>query len=108
MLDRLGIEILAHDPMLSDGSRPSAMNPVAGLLPDLFREALSAIATLEEPSSELVTLVLARIGEAPAEEIVQGLHVLWPYTRHITQDDWLEALFRKLDSITRQRPCPPM
>jgi len=52
----------------------------------------------------LVTLVLARIEEGPKDEIVEGLHALWPYTRHITRNAWLEVLFEALDSIAPSTP----
>src|SRR5262249_16934093 len=41
---------------------------------------------------------------ASKDEIEEGLHALWPYTRHITRDDWLEVLPRSLDSIASATP----
>jgi hypothetical protein len=73
-------------------------------LPSLLRQALSTVASLEAPPPELVAHIVQRIQVAAKDEIALGLHALWPYTRHITREDWLGPLSRLVDSIPSAPP----
>lgn len=76
----------------------------SSFLPSLFDEALTALSVSEAPSAELLARVVSRIQVASVDEIHQGLHRLWRYTRHIGREDWLKTLSFELKNMPSAPP----
>jgi hypothetical protein len=80
------------------------MDREASTLPSLIGEVLATLVMFQAPSTELLARLVARIREAPEAEIQLGLHALWPFTRHITREEWLRTLSYELEKIPAAPP----
>lgn len=72
-------------------------------LSELCRRLLKILAGDEELPQALEDAILARIEEAPAAEVEEGLHELWRLMRNVTREDCWENLKEEIQNNPRLR-----